>query len=425
MDKALKILFVLPIYGGSLPIGQYCVEALKNLGHIVDVFEADRFQEAQHAFSSLKIANARADFLKNSFANLLSEAVYAKAERFEPDIVFSMAQAPLTAAVLRRFKKDNILTAMWFVEDHKIFTYWRAYANLYNFFFVIQKEPLLSLLKENGHENAHYLPLAALPSFHKKQELTAEEEKKYGADVSFLGAGYTNRRYEFKKLIQQKSFKIWGSDWEDEITLLPFIQNNGKRIDPESSVKIYSATKINLNLHSSVIHNKEEIGDFVNPRTFELASIGAFQLVDKRTLMPELFEMEGENKELITFTSFDEVPELLHYYLSRQEEREEVAQRALKRVHKDHTYQQRMQQALDIIIPQLPARKEKDLSHLEGLEDIDKEELKALYEKLQLPLSADFDDIIFALRKENKSLDGLETSLLFLDEWRKQYGKQV
>ncbi len=167
------------------------------------------------------------------------------------------------------------------------------------------------------------------------------------------------------------------------------------------------------------------MGDFVNPRTFELASIGAFQLVDKRRLMPELFEIEGSNKELITFDTFDEVPELAQYYLSNKEEREKIAQRTMQRVHKDHTYQQRMKQALGLMAPHIQQRKEKDFSHLEGLESIDRQELKALYEKLQLPLSSDFDDIIYALRKENKSLDALETSLLFLDEWHKQYGKKA
>ncbi len=424
MAKALKILFVLPIYGGSLPIGQYCVQALRDLGHIVEVFEADKFQETLKLFSSLNVSSQKAEFIQNTFANLLSESIYAKAERFEPDLVFSMAQAPLTAVVLKRFKKDNIPTAMWFVEDYNLFTYWRAYANLYSYFFVIQKEPFLSLLKENGHENAHYLPLAALPSFHKKQDLTREEEVKYSADLAFLGAGYPNRRHEFKKLMSVKNFKIWGSDWDGEVTLKPFIQESGKRIDPETSVKIYSSTKVNLNLHSSVKLERNEIGDFVNPRTFELASIKAFQLVDRRSLMSELFETEGENKELIIFDSFDEVPDLLHYYLSKNDEREKLAQRAMQRVYKEHTYQHRMEKALEIITPSFAQKTDKDLEILENLEGINKEELLALYKKLDMPLSSDFKDIIYALRKESKSLDGLETSLLFLDEWRKQYGKK-
>ena len=36
----LRILVVLPMYGGSLPIGRYCASALSALGHSVRVFDA-------------------------------------------------------------------------------------------------------------------------------------------------------------------------------------------------------------------------------------------------------------------------------------------------------------------------------------------------------------------------------------------------
>lgn len=39
MEQHLRILVVLPLYGGSLPIGRYCASALGELGHMVDVFE--------------------------------------------------------------------------------------------------------------------------------------------------------------------------------------------------------------------------------------------------------------------------------------------------------------------------------------------------------------------------------------------------
>ena len=48
------------------------------------------------------------------------------------------------------------------------------------------------------------------------------------------------------------------------------------RLDLEA-VKIFNASRINLNLHSSPYHlgiNPE--GDYVNPRTFDLAAAGPF-----------------------------------------------------------------------------------------------------------------------------------------------------
>ncbi len=424
MTKTLKILAVLPLYGGSLPIGQFCVDALRDLGHKVEVFQAPDFYPALQAFNGMKVSLEKHDFLQNTFTQLLSEAIYAQAESFMPDLVFCLAQAPLTRQVLKRLEKDKIPTAMWFVEDYELFTYWRAYANLYTYFFVIQKEPFLSLLREGGHTNAHYLPLAALPCFHQKAELSQQEKLKYSADVAFLGAGYTNRRHEFKKLMRLPSFKIWGSDWEGENLLKPFIQDSGARISPEDCVKIYSATKINLNLHSSIHAEKTKKGDFVNPRTFELASIGAFQLVDRRTLMPELFEISGENRELVTFENFDEVPSLINHYTTKADEREQIAERARQRVLRDHTYQIRMEEMLKIINPQVKDNKDYE-EYLKDIPETMRTEVADLLKELELPANADFDDILLALRKETKPLSPLETSILFLDEWRKQYGKKA
>ncbi len=420
MSKALRILFVLPCYGGSLPIGQYCVQALRDLGHIVEVFDSPSFHEAYVSLQSLGVSAERNSFLVNTFTNLLSEAVYAKAEQFAPDFVFAMAQAPLSLGVLKRFERDKIPTAMWFVEDYTLFTYWRAYANLYSYFFVIQKEPFLSLLAEGGHTNAHYLPLAALPNFHKKMPLAEVEKVKYGADVAFLGAGYPNRRREFKKLLSY-NFKIWGSDWEGDSILEPFVQDKGARVSPEASVKIYNATKINLNLHSSVKNEDNQMGDFVNPRTFELASMGAFQLVDKRALMPELFELEGENKELVTFSNFDEVHDLIAYYIKNPEEREAITKRAVEKVHTKHSYQARMQEVVDIISKNLAPRSEEENYFSDMPEDFQKE-LVTLIKQYNLPASANLTDVVNAIKQVRKPLEPLEASILFLDEWRKQYG---
>ncbi len=423
-EQSYKILVVLPLYGGSLPIGEYCIHALKELGHKVEVFEASQFHSSFVALQGLHVTADKNDFLQNSFANLMAEAVYAKAETFAPDLVLALAQAPMNRAVLKRLQKDNIPTAMWFVEDYKLFTYWRAYAKLYTHFFVIQKEPFLSLLSgENGHESAHYLPLGALPSFHKQLDLSVQDYTKYCADVAFLGAGYANRRYEFRRLLSY-NFKIWGSDWENDTILAPYLQNKGARVDPQTSVKVYNATKININLHSSIHTKNSEQGDFVNPRTFELASMGAFQLVDTRSLMPELFNTEeGFDRELVTFENFAEVPEIIDYYLAHEQERQEIAQRARARVLKEHTYAHRMKTMLEIINP--PIRKEiYDETALEILPDDLKEEFVALTKKLDISPTVGFDELIYQLRKQTHVLNPLETSLLFLSEWQKQYGRK-
>ena len=419
-QQQLRILVILPLYGGSLPIGHYCVEALRDLGHKAESFAAPDFYPAFTALKDLQVTADRLAYLENSFLQVVSQAILAKVEVFEPDLVLCMAQAPLTHQALKRLRKDNVATAMWFMEDHRLFTYWKAFAPYYDYFAVIQKEPLLAELDALGVA-ALYLPLAALPSLHGPMELSALDQRRYGADISFMGAGYPNRREAFRQLAHL-DFKIWGTEWDNEYALAPLVQQGGARISPEDAVKIYNASKINLNLHSSV--NPKTLvtgGDFVNPRTFELAACRAFQLVDERSLLPELFA----DDELATFRSMDELKDKIDYYLSHEEERQALAEKSQARVLKDHTYRQRMAALLDFIRarrtgwPKPRALDAGVFAHLP-------EELKApaadLLARLNLPADTAFADVVAAIKTGEGKLAPLETSLLFLDEWKKQYG---
>lgn len=419
----LRILVVLPMYGGSLPIGRYCAAALSELGHTARLFEAPLLYPAFTGIQGLGLAPTQTAQLENSFLQVVSQAIWAQVQSLEPHLVLALAQAPLGRSLLQRLRRAGVRTAMWFVEDYKVFGYWRAYAPLYDAFAVIQKEPFLSELAEIGQKHAFYLPLAALPTFHKPLALSPAEQREYGADIGFLGAGYPNRRLAFRPLAG-RNFKIWGSDWEGESLLAANIQRQGARIGEEESVKIYNATCVNLNLHSSLqTRDLVSHGDFVNPRTFELAAMGAFQLLDKRALLPELFAPD----ELAAFSSLEELYARIDYFLARPEEREAYARRARKRVLRDHTYARRMATLLNTLEAGFGPWPRTDPSNAASAPELDpamREELDQLARTLGLGPHASFEDVLARLRERSGALSDLETSLLFLDEWRKQYLKK-
>lgn len=413
-----RVLVVLPFYGGSLPVGRYCVAALREIGCLVEVFESPSFFGAFSAVKELKVSIDRAEYLENSFLQVVTQSILATVERFEPDLVLCMAQAPMSRQGLSRLRKDGVPTAMWFVEDYRLFPYWRAFAPLYDIFAVIQKEPFLSELAGNGVANALYLPLAADPAIHKPLDLSPVDKKRFGAELSFMGAGYPNRRAAFRHLIRH-GLKIWGTEWEGDAELEPFVQMRGQRINTEDAVKIFNAATINLNLHSSV--NPKELvsgGDFVNPRTFEIASCGAFQLADSRALMPELFAED----DLAVFSSLPELEEKIAYFAGHAEERAAFAARGRKRVLADHTYAARMRLLLAFAGERLPQRpRATERGWPQDLPEELRGDLEALYRKLGLPSLASFTDVVTAVRCKDEQLTPLETAILFLDEWRKQY----
>jgi ADP-heptose:LPS heptosyltransferase len=142
-------------------------------------------------------------------------------------------------------------------------------------------------------------------------------------------------------------FKIWGTEWPECRPFDRLVQERGRRLTPEEYVKIFNATDININLHSST--EKDGVdpnGDFVNPRTFELASAGAFQLVDERLLLPEAFEA---GKELVTFRNTADLKDKIAYYMQRPEERRQIALAGQKRAINEHTYVHRLRDILSSI----------------------------------------------------------------------------
>ena len=338
----LTIALVGPIYGGSLPIAGYVKRALETLGHRVQWIDHSLHAASYSAMGTLKDARNR-QLMQSRMAEMLSQWTMATLAESPPDLVLSLAQAPLTLPVLQHLRKKKFLTAMWFVENYRHLTYWQQMAQGYEFWFVIQQGQCLEAFKQAGARHVSYLPMAADPVTHCPVTLSEEDRRTYGADVSFVGAGYANRRSLFPALLRQPwSFKLWGNEWEGAEDLRSVLQLKGARIDTTTCMKIFNATTINLNLHSTSGEGLDPQADFVNPRTFELAACGAFQLLDQRSLLQELFT----EREIVSFRAFDDVPDLVREWLADPAARQAMARAARARVLNAHTYEHRMRDLL-------------------------------------------------------------------------------
>lgn len=422
VTKGLKIMVVGPIYGGSLPVARYCVLALKKLGHTVDFVDCSIYKDAFLGIDKITSDKMHQNMLKIMFSDFASETVVARCAEFKPDLIFALAQAPLSESSLKKFRDNKIPTAFWFVEDFRLMTYWRGTAPLYDYFFSIQRGEFFDALKEAGVKNFHYLPLAACPDIHRKMELTDNERKTYGSDVSFVGAGYYNRRNFFKGLIDF-DFKIWGSEWDLNSPLGKCIQKGGERIDTDEIVKVFNASRININLHSSTYHEGiNPLGDFVNPRTFEIAACGGFQLIDYRSELMHLFKI-GE--EMVCFKDMDDLRLKIKHYLNNSDERYEIAEKARERVIRDHTYEQRMQEMLSFIVnrgytPPLWTTDKEDITLLVKKAGKDTE-LGMYLSKFLDKESISLSDIIEGIKSEEGDLSDVEKIFILMDELKKQF----
>ncbi len=369
-----KILIIKPFYGGSLPVINYCEMNLKKFDVKVKAINSNEIFSAYNIISDVLQKKEFISNMRVKLVEFVSELVYYAIEEFKPDIVFAIAQSPLNDKILNYIRQKGIISIFWFVEDYKLFTYWQYFAPLYDYYFVIQKDDFFEKLNKIGVKNYHYLPLACEPTIHKPLKLSKEEKERYGSTISFVGAGYYNRRIFFQKLLNY-DFKIWGSDWENEIVLQDLIQENGRRVSTEEAVKIFNSSLINLNLHSSSFYSGiAPDGDFVNPRTFEIAACRSYQLVDKRKYLPLHFD---EGKDILTFSNETELKKLIDEIISDNEKYAEIKDNSYKRVISEHTYKHRLLEIAKIVGFQLKEKveyslNEKDfyLSKFDTLEDI-------------------------------------------------------
>ncbi|MCX5757054.1 MAG: glycosyltransferase [Candidatus Hydrogenedentes bacterium] len=350
--KRLRIAIVGPLYGGPLPITEYLERGFHELGHStlrVDNSQAwPMYEDATKGVRSKQNARKLGDML----AHYLCEWSYARVSEFGPDICVVMAQAPVDKMFPIRLLRDGVVSAFWYVENWRHLPYWRDIARFYDVFFHIQPGEFEEQLAQAGCPCSAFVQTGCDPEIHRSVELDAAERDEYECDLSFAGAGYPNRLEMFKGLTDYR-FKIWGVGWSTR-ELAPFACDPETRFTPERFAKIVAGSKINLNLHSSTVHDGVDPEcDAINPRVFEIAACGGFQLCDPCKGLETLFDFDTE---LPVYRGLAELRAKIEHFRDRPEERAVFAERARERVLAEHTYKHRAQQMLDVIIEKYGAR---------------------------------------------------------------------
>lgn len=194
-----------------------------------------------------------------------------------------------------------------------------------------------------GAKHARALPISAIdPQIHKIYPLTDNEKKTLGSDVSFVGRFtplelYRNR-VDYLESLSGFNLKIWTYD-KDVILSYPKLKRFfAGQASGEKMFKIFSASKININIQANfMLHGG-------NLRTFEIPGCGGFELVDR---VDQNWFLEG--KEIITLKSPDDLIKKIKYYLTHSSQRLRIAKNGYIRTHKEHTYQHRFEQLIETI----------------------------------------------------------------------------
>lgn len=330
----MRILVVGAIKGGTVSVGRGIYRALRELNSETEFLDYSGFEKE---FRDVRAA--RDDNLARRFHLKIRTALIERVTAYKPDMILGVAQSPLNdSGILAELKKAGIVLCYWFTEDYRCFDYWTEIAPYFDYFFTIQKDPFWKELDALGCSNYHYLPTAF-----DKNLLCPPSMLRNTIPVSFIGTPYPNRVHYFSRFCPD-GFQIYGEEWDKYPNASTIIGN--RHITECEARDIYQCSLINLNVHSSLDPLGFADGDFVNPRLFELAGLGAFQLTDMRRLLTLHFDPADE---IIALSAWDDMKKAVDYFLEHDAERRDLAKRAQERVLKEHTYRHRAEEILSVI----------------------------------------------------------------------------
>jgi len=211
-----------------------------------------------------------------------------------------------------------------------------------------------------------YCQEAANPVFYKARSVDRD------LDVVFVGARYGDRPHYIRRLLDASvNVRVFGPGWRPRPLRQRVMRITPRRLlgrararfgqtasnrrliaEPEIPLAIcggvladeelpaiYNRAKIVLGFSS--VGNTYASGDRVTQirlRDFEAPMSGAFYLVEH---MPELAEFFEIDREVVTYSSAEELVEKCRYFLTHENERERIRLAGQERALRDHTWQRR------------------------------------------------------------------------------------
>lgn len=202
------------------------------------------------------------------------------------------------------------------------------------------KDPyLVHMIRSKLGKRVFYMPECYSP--HSLDPSMADPiDPAWSADICIAGNLYAYRVALFSQLVDH-DLKIWGlpaPPWLRTGALKPKLQN--RYVAHADKVRAFRGAKIMLNTL-----NPSEIWG-TNVRTFEACGAGAFQIVDWRPGLAQLFEI---GREVEIFTHIEDLQAKIDHYLAAPEERDAVAKAGHARAARDHTYRVRLGQLLNVV----------------------------------------------------------------------------
>ena len=162
--------------------------------------------------------------------------------------------------------------------------------------------------------------------------------------ISFIG-GVTRHHKKSLALLEYISnkipIKIYGYGANRLSKKSAIRKNHFGEVYGNEMYDILRRSKITFNRHIDVAETNAN-----NMRMFEATGMGSLLITDKKDNLNDLFR---ENKEVISYCNKEDALEKIIYFLKNTREASEIANRGRMRTHKNHSYNTRMEELIQIL----------------------------------------------------------------------------
>lgn len=169
-------------------------------------------------------------------------------------------------------------------------------------------------------------------------------------DVTFAGGfapSHGDRIQWLERLLGRIDIDVFGYGVEKTSATSPI---RSRHHGPVWGLEMYETlqrSRITLNRHAHIdVRGSVSMRFANNMRLYEATGVGACLLTDQRDNLAELFE---PGREILAYKDDAECVEIIQHYLTHDQERRSIAQAGRQRTLRDHTYDMRMRELLDLI----------------------------------------------------------------------------
>ncbi len=322
-------------------------------------FEYNNFYLTLKTMPGIEVLEYPLDMILEKGKKRFNKDLLELVKNEKPDLFFSfMFTDELDKQTLGEIKRLTMSIA-WFSDDSWRFYNYSRYWPPYFTWIITTYSWIPEFYKKIGYTNIIRSQWGC--NSHDYKPVSTGRD----IDVSFIGQYNSNRGKVINEL-RKAGINVFVRGWK---------WPEG-RASQEDMIKIFSRSKINLNINSQpkrfrfksfarlflkrsvglIIPDFDWINNFhswmnlevpqIKARPFELASCKTFVISG---FADDLDKFYKEDEEMVFYRSTEDLIRKIKYFLPKKEEREKIAEAGYQRTLKDHTYQKRLEDIFNLI----------------------------------------------------------------------------